>query len=56
MNHDFSYQHNINIKPLHVTLQELTLITESQLESVISCLTEGCRRSLKINPFVTKMA
>ena len=31
-------------------------IDESQLESVISCPTEGCGRSLKINPFVTKMA
>jgi hypothetical protein len=31
-------------------------IDESQLDSVISCPTEGCGRSLKLNPFVTKMA
>lgn len=31
-------------------------IAESQLDSVINCPTEGCGRSLKINPFVTKMA
>jgi hypothetical protein len=31
-------------------------INEDQLDSEISCPTEGCGRSLKINPFVTKMA
>ena len=56
MNHDFSYLHYLKIEHLHVTLQELTLITESQLDSMISCPTEGCGRSLKITPFVTKMA